>query len=624
MSTKKKEKVIGIDLGTTNSVVSIVEAGEVKVIPSAEGGNLIPSVVTFNEDGTVAVGVVAKRQMISQRDRTIAESKRDMGTSKKYKIGNKEYTPQEIAAFILQKIKADAEAYLGEPVKKAVITVPAYFSDSQRKATRDAGRIAGLDVLRIVAEPTASALAYGLDKEDDETIMVFDLGGGTFDVSILELSEGIFEVLATSGNNRLGGTDWDQRIVEWLVDEFKKENGVDLSTDLTAMQRLKDAAEQAKIELSSLMQTTINIPYITATQSGPMHLNKTLTRAKFEEMTSDLVQATIDPVHKALQDSGKSINEIDKILLVGGSTRIPAVQKAIKDVLGKDPEKSIDPDLVVSMGAAIQAAILAGEIKDVLLLDVTPLSLGIETLGGVMTTLIPRNTTIPTKKTEIFSTASDNQTSVEIHVLQGERAMAKDNTTLGRFSLVGIPPAPRGVPKIEVTFDIDSDGIVHVSAKDTATGQEQRITITSQTSLTEEEIEQKIKEAKAHEEEDKKVKERIQIRNEAEAIVYSSKKTIEELGDKISSNEKASLEAKIKDIEEAIKSDDIDRIKIAKEAFEKEFSQIATKIYGAAGPGGPQAQSFHPDFDPTGQSGKGSKKDDTVYDADYEVSDADD
>ncbi|MCY3414718.1 MAG: molecular chaperone DnaK [Candidatus Heimdallarchaeota archaeon] len=623
--SKKKEKVIGIDLGTTNSAVAIFEGGQPTIIPTSEGGQLIPSVVTFNEDGTRAVGVVAKRQIVTKPETTVYEAKRDMGTEKTWTVYGKKYTPQEIGAFVLMKAKADAEAYLGEKVTKAVVTVPAYFSDAQRKATRDAGKIAGLDVLRVVAEPTASALAYGLDKSNEETILVFDLGGGTFDVSLLELDEGIFEVIATSGNNRLGGADFDERIQEWMVAEFKKSEGVDLSKDRNAMQRLKDAAEQAKIELSTLTQSTINIPYITADQSGPKHLNMTLSRAKFDDLTADLVQATIGPLRRAIEDSGKKIADIDKILLVGGSTRIPAVQKAIKEVTGKEPDKSIDPDLVVALGAAVQGAILAGEVKDVLLLDVTPLTLGIETLGGVMTKLIERNTTIPTKKSEVFSTAADNQSSVEIHVLQGERSMARDNTTLGRFQLVGIPPAPRGTPKIEVTFDIDSDGIVTVSAKDQATGQEQSIKIDSMTSLSDEEIQAKVREAKQYEEEDKKIKEKIQIRNEAENIVYSSRKTIADLGDKLSKKEKDSLEAKIKDIEEAIKTDDSDRIKAATEAFQQEFSQYAQKIYaqqgGQPGQGAPGAESFHPDFDAAGAQPSGG--DGEVFDADYEVTDED-
>lgn len=631
-----KERVIGIDLGTTNSVVAVMEGSDVKVIPTAEGGNLIPSVVVFNEDGTRSVGVIAKRQMVSNPDRTVSESKREMGSDHKYDIDGKKYTPQEIAAFILMKAKSDAEAYLGVEVKKAVITTPAYFSDAQRKATRDAGRIAGLEVMRVVAEPTASALAYGMDKKEEQTILVFDLGGGTFDVSVLELDEGIFEVKATSGNNRLGGTDWDQRIVEWLVTEFKKEQGIDLSQDKTAMQRLKDAGEQAKIELSKLMKSTINIPYITADQSGPKHLNIELTRANFEEMTADLVQATVGPVRTAIEDSGKKISEIDRILLVGGSTRMPAVQNAVKEILGKDAHKGIDPDLVVSMGAAIQAAILSGDIKDILLLDVTPLTLGIETLGQVMTTLIERNTTIPVNKSQVFSTAAENQTSVEIHVLQGERSMSRDNITLGRFSLVGIPPASRGTPQIEVKFDIDSDGIVHVAAKDLGTGQEQSIKISSQTSLSEEEIEQKIKEAKAHEAEDKAVKEKVQLKNEAEAMVFQARKTITDLGDKISDSEKQSLEDKISILEEANKSEDIEKIKAAKQDLEQEFHTYSERIYQQAGaqPGGPGGPGFppggqpgaQPDAQPDAQPGTqaGDQDADSEFvDVDYEVSDDD-
>ena len=575
----KKEPVIGIDLGTTNSVVSILEQGEPKVIPTAEGGNLIPSVVNFASDGTRSVGVIAKRQIVSDATNTVAESKREMGTDKTYEIHGKKYTPQEIGAFILQKAKSDAEAYLGQTVNKAVVTVPAYFSDSQRKATRDAGKIAGLEVLRIVAEPTAAALAYGLDKSDAETILVFDLGGGTFDVSVLEIDEGIVEVQATSGNNKLGGKDFDDAIVDWLASEFKKEQGVDLTKDKTAMQRLKDAAEQAKIELSTVQKANINIPYVTADQTGPKHLNIDLTRAKFDDLTADLVQATIGPMRRAIEDAEISINNLNKILLVGGSTRIPAVQKAVKEITGKDPDKSIDPDLVVSMGAAIQGAILAGEIDDVLLLDVTPLTLGIETLGGVMTTLIERNTTIPTRQSQVFSTAADNQTSVEIHVLQGERAQAKDNISLGRFSLVGIPTAPRGVPKIEVTFDIDSNGIVQVSAKDQGTGQEQKITIDSQTSLSEQEIQDKIRDAEKFAEEDQKVKERIQTRNEAEAMVYQFDQTIEQLGDKLDENDKSMLSEKKEAIKAALESDDMEQIKSAKSDFEQAFSSLAQKIY---------------------------------------------
>lgn len=622
----KKEPVIGIDLGTTNSVVSILEQGEPKVIPTAEGGNLIPSVVNFASDGTRSVGVIAKRQIVSDAINTVAESKREMGTDKTYEIHGKKYTPQEIGAFILQKAKSDAEAYLGQTVNKAVVTVPAYFSDSQRKATRDAGKIAGLEVLRIVAEPTAAALAYGLDKSDAETILVFDLGGGTFDVSVLEIDEGIVEVQATSGNNKLGGKDFDDAIVDWLASEFKKEQGVDLTKDKTAMQRLKDAAEQAKIELSTVQKANINIPYVTADQTGPKHLNIDLTRAKFDDLTADLVQATIGPMRRAIEDAEISINNLNKILLVGGSTRIPAVQKAVKEITGKDPDKSIDPDLVVSMGAAIQGAILAGEIDDVLLLDVTPLTLGIETLGGVMTTLIERNTTIPTRQSQVFSTAADNQTSVEIHVLQGERAQAKDNISLGRFSLVGIPSAPRGVPKIEVTFDIDSNGIVQVSAKDQGTGQEQKITIDSQTSLSEQEIQDKIRDAEKFAEEDQKVKERIQTRNEAEAMVYQFDQTIEQLGDKLDENDKSMLSEKKEAIKVALESDDMEQIKSAKSDFEQAFSSLAQKIYGQAGPGGPGGMNFDPssaaDFAQNfqGQQNQDSNSSDFV-DVDYEVSD---
>ncbi|MGB1981480.1 MAG: molecular chaperone DnaK [Candidatus Kariarchaeum pelagius] len=625
----KKEPVIGIDLGTTNSVVSILEQGEPKVIPTAEGGNLIPSVVNFASDGTRSVGVIAKRQIVSDAINTVAESKREMGTDKTYEIHGKKYTPQEIGAFILQKAKSDAEAYLGQTVNKAVVTVPAYFSDSQRKATRDAGKIAGLEVLRIVAEPTAAALAYGLDKSDAETILVFDLGGGTFDVSVLEIDEGIVEVQATSGNNKLGGKDFDDAIVDWLASEFKKEQGVDLTKDKTAMQRLKDAAEQAKIELSTVQKANINIPYVTADQTGPKHLNIDLTRAKFDDLTADLVQATIGPMRRAIEDAEISINNLNKILLVGGSTRIPAVQKAVKEITGKDPDKSIDPDLVVSMGAAIQGAILAGEIDDVLLLDVTPLTLGIETLGGVMTTLIERNTTIPTRQSQVFSTAADNQTSVEIHVLQGERAQAKDNISLGRFSLVGIPSAPRGVPKIEVTFDIDSNGIVQVSAKDQGTGQEQKITIDSQTSLSEQEIQDKIRDAEKFAEEDQKVKERIQTRNEAEAMVYQFDQTIEQLGDKLDENDKSMLSEKKEAIKVALESDDMEQIKSAKSDFEQAFSSLAQKIYGQGGPGGPGGPGGM-NFDPSsaadfaqnfqGQQNQDSNSSDFV-DVDYEVSD---
>ncbi|MCE7735954.1 MAG: molecular chaperone DnaK [Candidatus Heimdallarchaeota archaeon] len=625
-----KEKVIGIDLGTTNSAVAIVESGDVKMIPTSEGGDLLPSVVKFNEDGTRTVGVLAKRQMISATDSCLAETKRDMGSSIKYKVNGKEYTPQEVAAFVLQKMKADAEAYVGETITKAVITVPAYFSDAQRKATRDAGKIAGLEVLRIVAEPTASALAYGLDKEEEQTILVFDLGGGTFDVSIIEIEEGLFEVKSTSGNNRLGGADFDERIVEWLRDEFKKSQGIDLSQDRTAMQRLKDSAEQAKIELSTNLKTNINIPYLTADASGPKHLNTDLTRAKFDELTADLVQEVIGPVRKAIEDFGKSISEIDRVLLVGGSTRIPAIQKAVFDITGKEPDKSIDPDKVVAMGAAIQAAILAGDITDVLLLDVTPLTLGIETLGNVSTPLIERNTTIPTRKSQIFSTAGDSQTSVEISVLQGERPMARDNIALGKFSLVGIPPAPRGTPQIEVTFDIDSNGIVNVSAKDMGTGQEQSIKITSQTSLSDAEIEQKVREAKEHEEEDKAVRDKIQVKNEAEAMVYQAKKAITDLGDKITDAEKTTFEGKISKLEDELKTENIDNIKAAKDDLEQEFHKFSEKLYQQEGgpeqQGAPGAESFADGFTPPGAtpSQPESKSSDDFVDVDYEVSDSED
>ena len=536
-------KVIGIDLGTTNSVVAVMEGGEAVVIPNAEGGRTTPSVVAFSKEGELLVGQVAKRQAITNADRTVMSIKRSMGTDKKVTIGGKTYTPQQISAFILQKLKSDAEAYLGEKVEKAVITVPAYFSDAQRQATKDAGRIAGLEVLRIINEPTAASLAYGLDKNKDETILVFDLGGGTFDVSILEVGDGVFEVKATSGNNRLGGDDFDQRIMDWLVAEFKKEHGVDLSQDRMAMQRLKDAAEKAKIELSSVLTTNINLPFITQGPSGPLHMDIDLTRAKFNELTADLVEKTLGPTRQALSDAGLQPHDIDRVILVGGSTRIPAVQEAIKNLTGKEPYKGVNPDEVVAIGAAIQAGVLAGEVHDIVLLDVTPLSLGIETLGGVFTKLIERNTTIPTSKKQIFSTATDNQTAVDIHVLQGERPMAADNITLGRFQLTGIPPAPRGVPQIEVTFDIDVNGIVNVSAKDLGTGKEQKITITGNSGLSEEDIERMVKEAEAYAEEDAKKKAAAEARNEADALLYSSAKTVQDLGDKVSAEDKSKIEA---------------------------------------------------------------------------------
>ena len=544
-------KVIGIDLGTTNSCVAVMEGGEPVVIPNAEGNRTTPSIVAFSKTGERLVGQVAKRQAITNPDRTVISIKRDMGTDRKVKIDDKQYTPQEISAMILQKLKADAESYLGEKVTQAVITVPAYFSDSQRQATKDAGKIAGLEVLRIINEPTAAALAYGLDKEHDQKIMVYDLGGGTFDVSILEIGDGVFEVLATSGNNRLGGDDFDQRIIDYLVDTFKKENGIDLRNDKMAMQRLKEAAEKAKIELSGVTTTNINLPFITADASGPKHLDVTLTRAKFEELTADLVEKTMGPTRRALEDAGLTPDKIDKVLLVGGSTRIPAVQEAVKKYLNKEPFKGINPDECVAIGAAIQAGVLSGEVKDLLLLDVTPLSLGIETLGGVFTKLIERNTTIPTKKSQIFSTAADGQTSVEIHVLQGEREMAADNKTLGRFQLTGIPPAPRGVPQIEVTFDIDANGIVHVSAKDLGTGNEQKVTITASTNLSDDEIERAVKEAEKYAEEDKKRKEAVEIRNNADSMVYQSEKTLKDLGDKLGADDKAKIEEAINKVKES-------------------------------------------------------------------------
>ena len=569
-------KIIGIDLGTTNSCVAVMEGGEAVVIPNSEGNRTTPSVVAFSKDGERLVGQIAKRQAVTNPDHTIISIKRKMGTADKIKIDGDEFSPQEISAMILQKIKADAESYLGQKVTQAVITVPAYFNDSQRQATKDAGKIAGLEVLRIINEPTAAALAFGMDKTDkDEKIMVFDLGGGTFDVSILDIGDGVFEVLSTNGNTRLGGDDFDERIINYLVSEFKKSDGIDLSTDKMAMQRLKEAAEKAKIELSGMQQTQINLPFITADQSGPKHMDITLTRAKFEDLIRDLVDSTRIPVENAKLTA----DDISKVLLVGGSTRVPCVQEMVKKLTGKDPDKGINPDECVAIGAAIQGGVLSGDVKDLVLLDVTPLSLGIETYGGVFTKLIERNTTIPTKKSQVFSTAADGQTSVEVHVLQGEREMAMDNKTLGRFQLTGIAPAPRGVPQIEVTFDIDANGIVHVSAKDMATNNEQKVSITASTNLTDEEIDKAVKDAEAHAKEDKKKKEEIEARNNAESLVYNCQKTIDELGDKISGEEKAKAEAEIEKVNKALEGKDAEEIKKATDSLTQVFYSISEKLY---------------------------------------------
>ena len=608
-------KVIGIDLGTTNSCVAVYEGGEPIVIPNPEGARTTPSVVAFSKTGERMVGQVAKRQAVTNPDRTVSSIKREMGTSYKVEIDGKQYTPQEISAMILQKLKADAEAYLGSKVTEAVITVPAYFTDAQRQATKDAGKIAGLDVKRIINEPTAAALAYGMDKEAEQKIMIFDLGGGTFDVSILEISDGVFEVLATAGNNRLGGDDFDARIMNWIADTFKSESGIDLRSDKMAMQRLKEAAEKAKIELSGVASTNINLPFITADATGPKHFDATLTRAKFDELTADLVAATMGPVKQALSDANLKPGDIAKVLLVGGSTRIPAVQEAVKSFMGKEPFKGINPDECVAIGAAIQGGVLGGDVKDIVLLDVTPLSLGIETMGGVFNRIIDRNTTIPVKKSQIYSTAADNQTSVEIHVLQGERDMAAGNTTLGRFILDGITPAPRGIPQIEVTFDIDSNGIVNVTATDKGTGKEQHITITSSTNMSKEDIDRAVKDAEKFAAEDKKQKEAVEAKNHADSLIFQSEKTLTELGDKVTEAEKAPVTAAIEKLKETIKSGDTDAIKADTEALEKSFYAISEKLYA-------QAQNAQGGADAgAGAQNGGAQTDEngnTYYNADFE------
>ena len=620
-------KTIGIDLGTTNSCVAVIEGGEPVVIANAEGARTTPSVVAFSKTGERLIGQVAKRQAVTNPDRTVSSIKREMGTSYKVNIDGKSYSPQEISAMVLSKLKADAEAYLGEKVTQAVITVPAYFTDAQRQATKDAGRIAGLDVKRIINEPTAAALSYGIDKETDQKVMVYDLGGGTFDVSIIEMGDGVQEVLATAGNNRLGGDDFDQRIINWMVNSFKSETGVDLTNDKMAMQRLKEAAEKAKIELSGVTSTAITLPYITADATGPKHLDLTLTRAKFNELTSDLVESTMGPVRRALQDSGLNINEINKVLMVGGSSRIPAVQDAVKSLIGKEPFKGINPDECVAIGAAIQGGVLGGEVEGLLLLDVTPLSLGVETMGGVMTKVIDRNTTIPTKKSQIFSTAADNQTQVEINVLQGEREFARDNKQLGLFALTGIAPAMRGVPQIEVTFDIDANGIVNVSAKDLGTGKEQKITISSNTNMSKEEIDKAVRDAEQYAAEDKKRREEVDTKNEAENLCYQAEKLIKESGDKISEEDKNAINSKISATKTAISQNNVDAIKMAKEDMQKTVYDVSAKLYQQANPQqanpqgdfnsnpNPDMGGYNTGYDNSSDNNNGS--DGNVYDADF-------